>query len=821
MNAKLLEAMQRRRDLYAGAIMKRPDSLPDLLPYDEFYEKDKIFILKDGSFGIFYRLELSQHEPLTEKEIIRKIRQMRSLLSLPSHTVLQLIYDQSLLSDKDRELEAKLGEYPDGHPVSKNLFTHKATQIKEYCKPGSEVKVFKRSLYLSIRFFPGSKKQKLIKSFFEHSGATIEDLVRELKGYIYELTGIAKGLEHGLGDKLKRLGAAELLDYLRRFFNPKTYYKREFAAYNPSVSLGKQYLYNSPSLSYEGITREGIATRTLSLVTAPQISYPGGMAYFTRLNFPFRIALNFSFPTKAKVKQFFDLKEFFLENTPTAKARVQKEEILAVQDRLARDDSCLNMTFNVIVDGNAKEEIDSRVRSVCKVFNEDLDAEAILEDHIGLASCINSLPLCYSPESDLSSRRAIRILKSDALNFLPIFDSSGGVKDALGYYLSREGNFAPFSLLNNPINSHTAILADSGSGKSALVIDIITSAKRMKDEPLVFIIDKKSSYSSLAKYYGGDLTIFDRNEKIPFSPFRGNYDEEKIAFLTKLMMSAIALTSPSFNVESEHQTVITKALKGAYKKKCDRLGLTYKDGKFEKKETSQTAELTMEEFIAELASLNDGSPSVKEAIEPVLAKLKPFYGEGNYAKFFGASNSDREKGALLYIYDLDALDSDPILQTLMTMAVIEEIRRIISLTENKGRTGFIILEEFAMLGRNNSVFRDFALDFAETMRKRGVWLITLTPRPQNYFDLITGQAFWSVAENFIFLAMNEDNIEYVRKKSSVLTDATAGIAASLTTEEGSHADFMLINKKKTIQQVYRFRRTDYDKWMSPTNAQDQ
>ena len=745
MNQKLLDAMQRRRSLYAKAIMQRPESLPEQLPYDEFFDSEKIFILKDGSLGIFYKMDLIQHEPLLEKEVIKRIRSMRSWLNLPSSFVLQMIYDQSLLSDKDKKLAEITGSHSDGHPVSTKLYGKKAEQIRDFCSVDSKTKVFKRSLYLSIRFFPGKKKQKLIKSYFERSDTTIADLVAEFRADVLELTGIAKGLEQGLGEKLKRLDASHLLDYLRQFFNPETYYKREFAAFNPSVSLAKQYLYNSPVLDYEGITREKKSTRTLSLVTAPQVSYPGGMAYFTRLNFPFRIALNFSFPTKAKVKQFFDLKEFFLENTPTAKARLQKEEILAVQERLARDDRCLSMTFNLIVDGKTDDELDARVRSVCKVFNDDLDAEAILEDHIGLASCLNSLPLCYSPESDLSSRRGIRILKSDALNFLPIFDSSRGVKDSLGYYLSREGNLAPFSLLNNSINSHTCVLADSGSGKSALVIDIITAAKRMKEEPLVFIIDKKSSYSSLSKYYGGDLTIFDRGEKIPFSPFRGRYDEEKIAFLTKLMMSAIALTSPSFNLESEHQTVITKALKGAYRKKLDKLGLTYKDGEFHKAMTSETAELTMEEFIAELASLNDGSATIKEAIEPVLAKLKPFYGEGNYAKFFGSGEGETKKGALLYIYDLDALDSDPVLQTLMTMAVIEEIRRIISLPDNKGRPGFIVLEEFAMLGRNNSVFRDFALDFAETMRKRGVWLITLTPRPQNYFELSTGQAFWSVA----------------------------------------------------------------------------
>ena len=71
----------------------------------------------------------------------------------------------------------------------------------------------------------------------------------------------------------------------------------------------------------------------------------------------------------------------------------------------------------------------------------------------------------------------------------------------------------------------------------------------------------------LAEYYNGDLTVFDKNTEVPFSPFRGVYDEEKIAFLTKLISSAIQLTSPSFQLESEHQTAITKALKLAYLKK--------------------------------------------------------------------------------------------------------------------------------------------------------------------------------------------------------------------------------------------------------------
>ena len=125
-----------------------------------------------------------------------------------------------------------------------------------------------------------------------------------------------------------------------------------------------------------------------------------------------------------------------------------------------------------------------------------------------------------------------------------------------------------------------------------------------------------------------------------------------------------------------------------------------------------------------------------------------------------------------------------------------------------------------MLGRNNPAFRDFAIDFAETMRKRGCWLITLTPRPQNYFDLEVGKAFWGVADNFIFLQMSSDNVDYIAEKSSLLDEANTEIIRSLRTKKGEYADIFYMNKSKTKQGAFRFRQTVYDRWMSPTNAVD-
>ena len=155
------------------------------------------------------------------------------------------------------------------------------------------------------------------------------------------------------------------------------------------------------------------------------------------------------------------------------------------------------------------------------------------------------------------------------------------------------------------------------------------------------------------------------------------------------------------------------------------------------------------------------------------------------------------------------------------MAVIEEIRQILSLPENQGRTGFLVLEEFAMLGRNNPAFRDFAIDFAETMRKRGCWLICLTPRPQHYFEPgSVGEAFWGVAQNFIFLQMSSDNVDFIAKKSSLFDEANTEIIRSLRTKYGQYSDVFYMNKKKDRQGAFRFRQTPFDRWMSPTNAMD-
>ncbi len=464
-----------------------------------------------------------------------------------------------------------------------------------------------------------------------------------------------------------------------------------------------------------------------------------------------------------------------------------------------------------------------RTRKLLNVFQNELDCEIIEESDIGLGLCLNTLPLNYIPKADYSSQRYIRILRSDIVNFVPIFDSFKGLSEPLQIYLSRENNLIGFSLFENPISSHTVILSDSGSGKSSFVVDVIQSIKKRTPEPLCFIVDKKSSYKMLSNYFDSDLTIFGKDGEIPFSPFRGHYDEQKFTFLTHLIIAAIKLTSESFQIESEHIAAITKALKIAHRRKAHEAGLDYIDGELVTDSEKQKVEISMEDAVAALASLTSLEEFEKQEdlIEKLIHKLSPFHGDGLYSPYFSNFQKTKDsKDCLLYIYDLDALDNDPTLQTLMTLSVFEEIRRVISLPENRNRGGLVIIEELGMLGRNNPTANRFIIDFAETFRKLGYWLIGLTPRPQNYFELEAGKALWGVSDNFIFLKMSPDNVEYLAKKSSILDEANKEIIKSLQTIKGKYADIYYCNKDKSKQGAFRNFQTPYDRWLAPTNMKD-
>jgi hypothetical protein len=802
------------RSLFVDALFKRPESLTTYLPYDEYSEDSKVFVLKDGSLGAFFELDLLEHEVMTQKEIIRSVEMIKPLFNLPENCVMQLLFDQSILSHKDKVFE-NLEEANNSLPGF--IFNKRIDLIKQNSKEQNTEAILKRKFYVSVRFFP--KKEGMTKSIFSSHGI-LKNEVTKFNKELKEFQHIIKELLSISVLKITQCESIQLIDYLRKFFNPETYYKRNFAPVNPNHSLCQQFLYNSPNLSHEGMNCEGRLTKIVTLKTTPRFAYPGGMAYFTKLDFPFKLSINFSFPSRSQVKRFFDFKEFFLQDSISAKSKVQKEEVLEVQDRLARVDRCLHMTFNLIVEGHSEEQLEDRIRSICNVFHNNLECEVIVEKDIGLGLILNTLPLNYTPDSDYSTQRFVRVLRSDAQNFIPLFDSFKGMDKFQAVYTSREQNLAKFSLLATDGAQHTAIIGGNLREQGMLTNELILSHKRRGPDPLVFVIDKGSSHRMLAEYFDADITVFNYNDEMPFTPFRGHYDKEKISFLTNLICSAVELTSPSFKIESEHKTAIAKSIKNAYLSKCKKAGLAYIDGELLKRNTQFEVLLQMEDIIAELGSLSEKeSESIQEIVGPLLLKLKPFYQDGVYSKFFKGQAGSVDNKSSFYLYDLDAISNDLTLQTLLTMSVTEEIRRILTLEENQDRESFLVIKDFAVLGVNNPVFKDYVETLSTTMGLLGCRLITMSSNPESYFEIPAGRTFLNNADNILYLPLSTDQVDYLKDKSSLLDEANSEIIRSLKGDKNT-LEFFYMNKNKSLQGAYKFSLLSLDYWLFPENAKD-
>jgi hypothetical protein len=822
----IIESTLANRSKFVRALFERPDSFAKILPYEEYLTEAKMFVLKDGSLGAIFELGLIEHEPKEAERIVELVEGLKSWFQLPEKCTLQVLFDQSHIPSRDPIWKFESTGFKNPHPISRGLYEARLEKLKSFCEGKSVLSPMRRRAILSIRYFPDQENSKAILRLLERGEGLLFDSMNEMTTEVSEFSQILAQFIDSSKVPLKRMDGAELVDFLRRFFNPKEYLEREFAPFSQHVPISEQIVYAGPKGSLEGLEREGLKTRTITLKTSPRRVIPGGMANFLAVNFPFRLSLNFSFPKPSKIKSYFDTKEFFLQNSPSAKARRQQQEIKDIQERLAHDERCLFMTFCVVVEGDTEEILSQRTRAITSVFHNDLECEVIKEEMIGFGLCLNSLPLFYTPASDHSSQRFVRIMNKDATKLLPVFDSYQGMENPLQIFLSRENNLVQFSWAANPISNHTAILGDTGSGKSKFALDCVQALKlkgRSTSEPMVFVVDKRASCEALCKQFDGDLSVFDPNKEMPFSSFRGLFDDGKVQFLTKLVLTAVKLTSTSFEMESHHLAIVSRSLKEAYLRRSRERGVAFKDGNLVEENSENEVSVSMDDVIASMSALTAEPEfeSLKDPIDDLITRLMPFYSDGVYAAFFrGQGKIKKAEPKLLYAYDLEALDSDETLKVLMSMCVIQEIMTMMARPESLKRGGALYIEELGCLGRDNPIVGEFVVEAAERMRKMGFFLIGVAPNPRVFFETEAGKAVWGGADNFFFLKMSPDNVRYLKEHSSLLGPAALEIIGTLETKVNEYAEVFYTDKASQHQGAFRYIQSNLDRISSVNSEQD-
>lgn len=779
-------------------------------PYREYRGENRMFILNDASLGVIYRVTLKEHEPMTVDDVKDLRSSLEQWLNLPSNCLAQFYLEQRPLSTAALADICTMRQESENN-VAKFLRDQRIERI-------SSQELFERNTYFSIRFISENHTLGLSEYIPEDLAGSILRGLDQFEDRVEEFEKILSRIESLSHLKVERIDATELRKLVRNSLGLPLDSRQ--ASINSEVPLNEQLIFETVEADNQGLVGP-TKSKTISLLV-PSDHFEGAASLFLKLNFPYSLSMRLSFPSKGKVAKFLGIKEWCTKNSFSPKSKRQYEEIQQTKRRLAEGDPCVHLTWSVTVYGATEKEVADRANKVSAFAIEAFDCNSVIESEIGLDLLRAGIPLHFDPKSEWGTQRHIPLHRSEVINFLPIFDSFQGTKIPLQIFRSRDQSVVPFSTIEGQTSQHGIFLGDSGSGKSAFLNSVLNGIKAITPEPITVILDFNTSQTMNAKFYNGEINVFKHGTSCPASVFRGIYDQKKVSILTNWVCDAIRLTSPSFQLESEHKEAISQAIKSAFKKKALAAGLKFVENDLFEFESNEAICIDMDTMAAELAYLpaQEGFERFRKPIEDLLVKLRNFYGDGLYASYFRPSSERLAFDKRFYVYDLGQIQDDPVLLNLTVGSIFEEIRQLKMLPENQNREIWAILDEIAALGRESELLTQYFINKAETARKDAFWIYGATNRPQNFFDIPVCVALFQVAEHFCFLAMDKDNVQRLAKCSDKITEADKENITSLKTIRGKSSEIYYIGKSTGKRGVMVYEQTPFERWQSPTNAKE-
>ncbi len=781
------------------------------LPYLEFMDDEKIFILKDKSLGVIYSISSLDHAPMTYEDIKEFSESFINLIDLPQNCVLQFYTLRSPKSQKSLLEENKFSLIAESKTAQ--FFNEK--RIGFYLDRLEKQEVFESRLYFSIRF----RSEKNYSSFSSHF-LEKDNFLSHIEGFEKnkeEFEKVLSRLEAVSRLKLSRINSYELREIFQKtFLNQKN---KTLAPIIKNIPLSEQLLFESVACDEKGLNKD-LYTRTVSFL-APAEHCEGDGINFLNINFPSTVSLRITKPLKSSVSRILGIKEWCTKNSFSYKSKKQFEEIQETKKKIAQEDTCLHLSWSVTVFGRTEEEATKRANAVVALGVEKFKCNGIIEDDCGLDIFLNSLPLYFDEKCEWGSQRFIPLHRSEVLCFLPVFGSYLGDQDSLQVYETRESSVFGFSPLSSKTSQHSLFIGDTGSGKSFLMNSCLNAVKLLPEEPIVFVFDYNTSQTMNAKLYGGEISRCQMGETPSVNVFRGVYDDKKISVLTNWMCEAIRLTSPSFLIETEHKEALSQSVRLAYSKKLESENTTYVEGTLVHTNSSHRVSINMDDIAGELSYLptQKGFEKYDGIVEVLLNKLRSFYGNGLYADYFRKTDNTDSFDKRFYVVDFEGIKDDPVLLSLTVASAFEQVRQVKLRPENERRQVIAVLDEIAELGRSCPLISDYFVSKAETSRKDAFWIWGATNRPTNFFEVPVCKALLSVVTHLYVLPMSPKNVEQLASETKILNIADVENILSLKIEKGQFGEFYYISTDGRKKYVGRNRPNRFEYWQTPSNAE--
>lgn len=423
----------------------------------------------------------------------------------------------------------------------------------------------------------------------------------------------------------------------------------------------------------------------------------------------------------------------------------------------------LKMSFSVVLFAPTLERLDKASTDMGSFFST-LNFSLMEDRYVHLPMLLNSLPFCCDRHSIQDLHRYKTMTGKQAGVLVPIFGEWKGEGRHDLTLLSRNGQIMSMTLDEGGSNMNCVIAAESGSGKSFLANEIITSY--MSKGAQVWIIDAGKSYKNLCEVLEGDFLEFSNDSDIQMNPFELVKDYKEDEDILVSMVSAMASQEGNLN---EFQVASLKELMGNL---------------WEEKGNA----MTMDDIAKHCLSSDD------TRIRDMGTQLYPFTQNGAYGRYFRANNIDFKNK--LTVLELDELQGRRHLRQVILLQLVNQIQQEVFLGDRNVPKVLLIDEAWDLLKDGEvSTFMEHAY---RKFRKSNARAIICTQSINDLYDNTAGRAIAENSATMLLLGQKPESIKSVKRSGYLsMQDAAFDLLQSVRTMQGVYSE-IFIKKSKSL-----------------------
>jgi len=538
---------------------------------------------------------------------------------------------------------------------------------------------------------------------------------------------------------------------------------------------------NGLTVNKNGILLGDTHVRTLSIKRYPKSVYFGQAANYVGdvwegirgIRVPFIISSSLLFPDAQKAKAPLSAKRQWTTNQafgPMMKflpRLVQKKDDFdALFEALDEGDRVCKINTSLVLFSDNESAATGAVSSAQAYWGE-MGYSLLPDIYFCLPIFLNALPFGAELKAVNELMRHRNMATRHAATLLPIFGEWRGTGTPVLNLIGRNGQLMSASLYDSGSNFNAVVAAQSGSGKSFLTNEIISSVLSMGGQ--VWVIDKGRSYEKLTEILEGDFIHFGEGTNVCLNPFEliKTYEDEEDV-LVGLVAAMMAPTEGLGDLELQW-------LKKGMRTVWDAAG------------TAMTIDDLAKWFID--AAETAGDLRMKDMGQ----MLYSFTKEGQYGKYFNGKNTIGFNNRFT-VLELEELNGRKHLQQVTVLQLIYQIQQEMYLGE-RDRPKVVIIDEAWDLLMQGDVAR-FIEHGYRRFRKYGGAAVTITQGVNDLYNAPTGRAIVENSANMYLLGQKVEAIDALKKDMKLpLSDGGYELLKTVHTVPGAYSEIFLITDR--------------------------